>query len=94
MGLPMEAFGNWSGYLAAHGATQRELGEANLFRLKALMDNGHSHYRDALDYQNSLTGLQPRKPAPRPRAKCDSCGSREFREHNGHTVCAYCRGGA
>lgn len=31
-------------------------------------------------------------PAPKraPR-KCESCGSREFVEHHGHTICSYCR---
>lgn len=28
------------------------------------------------------------------RHKCDSCGSREFVEHHGQSVCAYCRSGA
>jgi hypothetical protein len=26
--------------------------------------------------------------------KCESCGSREFKQHHGQTVCAYCRSGA
>lgn len=25
------------------------------------------------------------------RSKCASCGSREFKEHHGETVCSYCR---
>lgn len=28
------------------------------------------------------------------RDKCASCGSREFREHHGQSVCTYCRGTA
>lgn len=33
-------------------------------------------------------------PAPTLPTKCASCGSREFKEHGGQTVCAYCRSGA
>lgn len=26
-------------------------------------------------------------------AKCPCCGSREYRQHNGVRICAYCRSG-
>lgn len=29
--------------------------------------------------------------AGEPRSKCPSCGSREFRQHAGRSVCSYCR---
>lgn len=43
------------------------------------------------DY-SSFGGPNPtnQRAAPR-RTKCDSCGSREFKEHHGQSVCIYCR---
>lgn len=35
--------------------------------------------------------LPPRMSHP---SKCESCGSREFKEHHGETICSYCRSGA
>lgn len=42
----------------------------------------------------SDTRPAPSAPAytPKRRAKCESCGSREFKEHDGQMVCSYCRG--
>ena len=31
---------------------------------------------------------------PKQSTKCHSCGSREFREHQGSVICSYCRSGA
>lgn len=44
-------------------------------------------------YRDQLTVLAYAEPKRAPQ-KCESCGSREFRDHHGQTVCAYCRGGA
>lgn len=40
-----------------------------------------------------LSWVQLSEPVARP-SKCESCGSREFKEHGGQSVCAYCRSGA
>lgn len=46
-------------------------------------------------YQRAMAPYCDAKRTPAKRhAKCESCGSREFREHHGQTVCAYCRSGA
>ena len=37
----------------------------------------------------SVRWEQPKAPRP---GRCVSCGSSEFVEHRGQTVCAYCRG--
>ena len=57
----------------------------------------------AIDAQNQLYAMYRTRYMPlsgltkRPttrRGKCDSCGSSEFRERGGQTVCSYCRGAA
>lgn len=56
-----------------------------------------SAYAASLDMQRRL--FQQERMAflnsPRikalPPCKCDSCGSREFREHAGRRICAFCR---
>lgn len=42
-------------------------------------------------YLANLQSLMPRRASLVRPGKCDSCGSREFREHHGQTVCSYCR---
>lgn len=76
MGLPIGAFQDWHGYLTAHGAAQQQ-----------------SAYMQQVAHQQHLIGLASlsRLGARARRDKCASCGSREFRDHHGQTVCAYCR---
>lgn len=45
--------------------------------------------RDTFAAQLRIGGLAAKRKAQ--LAKCPSCGSREFREHNMVRICSYCR---
>lgn len=74
-------------------------------QMDAAMSAHEAQRRYFENYRDSLMQLVPdTRPSPYRRApvtpaitrptKCESCGSREFKQHGGQTVCVYCRGAA
>jgi hypothetical protein len=59
---------------------------------KARADKSATSYE--LEFIRYRSLILETTPIIQRRSKCDSCGSREFKEHHGQTVCSYCRSGA
>jgi hypothetical protein len=75
--------------LAALKELRRQRVKAQHDSLSRLLAGDLSSFKGSPDYLGvTLTPLGVRK------GKCESCGSREFKQHHGQTVCAYCRSGA
>lgn len=83
-----------AGVFSMMGAIARTPPPPRLDFTSRIAELQRAHY-DTL-YAQALAQYQAEAtPKPVIRAgKCPSCGSREFVEHRGQTVCSYCRGGA
>lgn len=60
-----------------------------LVKDKAMARFGHRRQAYPLtrfDLAHRIAPIEPERPS-----RCDCCGSREFRQHHGRHVCAYCR---
>lgn len=55
----------------------------------ALAELSRSNYEVMRAGMLTQVNAPPRKARP---AKCPCCGSREYVEHQGQTICRYCRG--
>ncbi len=82
-GLWAEAFG-----MVAQVESDRQRAKARQMAQRHAADMQLQIYRNIL---GTNVGNQSFAVVAKPRSKCESCGSREFEQRHGESVCVYCR---
>lgn len=92
-------FGGLSSRRAAEAAVKSAKKQEDSLRrlyeaeIKAAQCNAQAYYNQHMrrwEYDRHLSGRTT--PQPEPQGKqCGGCGSRQYLNHNGQIICAYCR---